>query len=521
MYLYSVAGTFGSGKTTIITNTVREQPGAFAYVLNDGGAEVDGSTAADAAAVVTMTNGCFTCDDEGDLAELLGQLAAEGFRGAFIEGFGMVSGAETRSFLERSGYDFDIFALVDAADFERNKARYGELVETHVAAATSAICITRYPDGVTDLHDPALAEVLSFIEEYSSGIPVMLMPRDGVLTLEEGKSRPSAHACCNHRHDHDHGHHQHDHGHDHHHHDHGVGIIPYSFELSLEASVKSLEEALSAAESSGLVVRVKGATDGLKFDSIGSGWTEGHGDERSFLTLYASRAIDFPRELPGLWLLVHERQNTVSEAESQTLLRKDSVSAEETIREIEAYAAMLPSLEIGKNTPAGFRVETHPHELQMLKEIARRPSVEREWFPKAIEACFKYWLRAGTFLATNPDHVVPSDLAKNQMELGVSLAWWAEKGESYLPPSLMQQVAELRPADMVAQGVLALKRLNTNATRAYWQAEEVRAAARFGLKYGADRELMLRAIAHGISLAMRHEQRAQWESMFDDIRIAV
>lgn len=516
MHLYSVAGTFGAGKTTLITATVRANPGRYAYVLNDDGAEVDGSMAADAAAVVTMTNGCFTCADEEDLAELLATLARDNFQGAFVEGFGMVSGVETRSFLERSGYPFSIFALLDFEHFARNQARYGELVATHISAATAGIGITRFPASVADLGDSVLQEVLEFIEHRAHGVPVMLMGKDDVLPVDDWHGTRFSCTHAHHVHDANCGHSGHTHHHHSHHghaHGHGMQMIPYSFNLPSDTTLGVLQGALRVGQEEGSIVRVKGALGGRKFDAVFQDWSEGPLDERSFVTIYASRHVDFATELPLFTALSRERPRAASEAESHELIRQDNVNPEETVRQIRALIAEMPERATTKETPAGIRLVTHPEDLQMLKEIARRPSVEREWFPQAIEACMRYWVDAGEYLRTNEHLLVASELPYNQRELGVSLTWWARKGEGYLPPVLFERVTALKPAEMVAHGVLALTRLNTNPVRAYWQAEEIRTAALFGKQYGEDLDLIRRALVHAAGLAKTSAQQEQWASV--------
>lgn len=511
MYLYSVTGTFGAGKTTLIVSTVRAYPGTYAYVLNDDGAEVDGSVAEDAATVVTMTNGCFTCSDEADLSELLRTLEMQGYEGVFIEGFGMVSGVETRSFLEKSGYPFHIFSLLDVEHFERNQRRYGGLVATHMAAATAGVAITRCPTSIKGLEDPALEGVLAFIAEHASGIPITLMSETDVLpvTLWSAKRlvcTDTAHTGCgHHHHPHAHSHHDHDH-----HHDHGASIIPYSFLLPTDVPRAALEGAVAGLLENGSLLRVKGALGGQKFDAVYGTWTNGLPDERSFITVYASRVVDFKEEAPAFAALVQERPRVVSEAQSHTLLRQDHVNPDETIATIRELIAAVPTRPIVKETATGVRLVTHPDDLQMLKEIARRPSVERVWFPKAIEACIRYWVEVGDYLRTHQERVVPAELAYNQRELGISLTWWARKGESYLPSTLIARVQALRPAEMVAEGVLALRRLNTNPERAYWQSEEIRCAILFGLANKEDRLLLQKAVIHAASLAKTVEQRSQW-----------
>lgn len=73
-----VTGFFGSGKTTLINQILREQPGRNIAVIENefGEAGVDGDLLVDTdGLIVEINNGCVCCTVGSDLARILGQLA--------------------------------------------------------------------------------------------------------------------------------------------------------------------------------------------------------------------------------------------------------------------------------------------------------------------------------------------------------------------------------------------------------------------------------------------------------------
>ncbi len=505
--LFAAVGPFGSGKTTLVINTIRElvASGRFskehiAYVLNDEGMHVDGALTREAE-VRPMVNGCFTCSDVADLRRIIAELTEAGMRWIFLEGFGITSGSEIKDFLESLPNSFDLFCVVDAKHFGENLVRYGDLMANQIRAATCGIGVTKYPDSVTDIADLSLEYVVDCVAEHGHGQSVYLIPPNGSVPLEallhQGE-RHHAHKCsCGHVHHHGDEHGHHDHGH---HHDHGVhGIVPYHFQLRTDKEhvYSAVMTAFEGTES--FIARVKGACDGTLFNMVHGTWERGASDSRWFVTFYSVRPIEFVHDLPGLLPLIVPPDESRYIGTSYQLLRRESGTREETVAAIERLLAEMPPEPI--LVPAGeySRLITHPeHPLQEVKELSRRPSVVDEWFPKVLARCMEYWIDAARVLRTREAEILPAELPTNKRELAVSIAWWLDRFPTELS-GFRAEADELRISELCAEGILPLTALNSDAERRYWQERELLKALAFSGPH-KDRALVRRAIEHLASL---------------------
>jgi hypothetical protein len=257
---------------------------------------------------------------------------------------------------------------------------------------------------------------------------------------------------------------------------------------------------------------VKGAVDGKHFDEVHRDWALSYDDPRSFVTFYATEPIVVSTHIPALALLIHvDEESRDLTGKSYELTRRDVVPREETIAEIELLISALPTAPIVVSTPLGVSMKTHPEELQILKEIARRPSVIKEWFAKALTPCMWYWVASMEYLIANEPAIVASEVATNKREIGVSLAWWADRFATEFPVALMDKVRMLPIARIAAEGARSLTSLNSDPDRAYWQCEELVRAICFEADKNLDRGVLVDALSHGASLAQSDKERVVWE----------
>jgi G3E family GTPase len=508
-HIFAAVGPFGAGKTSLTVATLRSltESGEVsrercAYIVNDEGGigNVDGSVASAYASVMPMVNGCFTCSDEADLRRTLDALAADGMEWIFVEGFGIVSGDETKNFLSSAGYPFQVVCVVDVLHLEQNRVRYGAIMESQMKAATVGIALTKYPPDVMSIADERLDGVIDYIEQHASGKRVFLLPEGDAVPralLGEGVVMKSAchHSGCSHGH-HDHHAHPHDHEghHDHHHDEHGMAL--YSYPLATDATFAGVQQAFHGTQK--FVPRVKGACDGRLFNRVHETWTQTLPDERGFVTFYATRPVSLALDLPDLAQLIVSYDEPGEHAESYQLMRRESGTREETIREIRRLMEEIPASPQLVLMDGALRLITHPEPLQILKEVARRGSVRDEWFPRALYRCVQYWLAAATVLREQEEHIAASEVATNKRELAVSITWWLHAFPAELG-QFREEAESLRLADMAAEGVLSLGSLNSDPERAYWQQLELCRALSFSTP-NKDRNLLLRALNHAQQL---------------------
>ena len=489
---------------------------SIAYILNDEG-QVDGALVERVAQVIPMTNGCFTCNDEASTLSALKKIEVTGtVKLVFFEGFGIVSGDETKKFLESSGYNYEIVCVLDCKHLKKNQVRYLDVLTTQLKAATLGIGISKHADHMVK-EDATTPDALDFIAEVGNHVPVFFIPTGGSLPSEMldhlAMAKSSKHTGHEHHEHgmcacgHDHEHHTHEHEHDVH------SIYPYSFHLRKEVKLDQIKNSLAGAS---CIQRIKGATEGRLFNAVFNDWRFCQEDNRRFITFYADRRIELARDIPKLVEFVEEQsQRTVEEEVKQSyeLLREDNVPAEETVKEIEALLVEFPVLPVLNNNAGGcVQLITHPEILQLVKEISRRKSVFDTHFPRVIERCMEYWIKCAEYLYANQLCILASDIDTNMRELGISIAWWTERYGKEFSPALVGRVLATRPAHLVAKGFKSLSSLNSDPERAKWQCIETFEAVKFGVKHGEDREEMVKTLRHGLSLAHTPPSKEQWEN---------
>lgn len=533
MQIFSVIGPLGAGKTTFVLNVIQalESEGfptreKIAYVVNDEGALIDGELARQRAEVVAMTNGCFTCSDTADLQATLDRLEQSGITWVFLEGFGITAGNETRDFLESCSYPFHILCLLSLKHHSLDLIRYADVVRSQVKAATVAVGVTKYQHQGDNLLDLDTADGLpEFVAKENPGMKLTLIPNSTALPdivldlfrgnkgqeiglLVSGAHHQEHHDCCGCDH-----HHHRGHSHNHHHvHD----MHPYWFELRDGVTLGDIKRELTGKD---FVMRVKGSVEGYLFNEVHGDWQVSVEDKRQFLTFYTSREVEIESELPELLALILPKKDEGDAEPGYKQLRKDVVDRERTLAEIQKMLAEMPTDPVIVPSGCHIRLLTHPETLQTLKDgISRRPSVKDEWFPKVLKQCMEYWVRCGAVVSARGNEILPDDLGKNRRELGVSMTWWVNRyGESF-GPELVAAVKKLHPGAMVAEGILSMTKLNSDAERASWECQELSEALSYGIAHGDDPEKMIQAARHCLSLANTPETRKAWSQSLERLK---
>lgn len=172
-----LAGFLGSGKTTLLNHLLRHSRGTrIGAVVNDFGAiGIDAmAVAGQVDSMVALGDGCLCCAvDTSDLDEVLDKLArpSAGMDVIVVEASGLAEPGTMIRMILAAGSEHIVYGglveVVDAAEFERTRARHPEL-DRHVRAAD--LVVLNKCDRVAQTEQRALGEEL---ERLSPGTPVL------------------------------------------------------------------------------------------------------------------------------------------------------------------------------------------------------------------------------------------------------------------------------------------------------------------------------------------------------------
>ncbi len=508
MQIIAIIGAFGAGKSTCAMalartlNNIGYGPTEVAIVVNEVGGMTEIRTPH--ARVVILPNGCFTCEDEATFTKELSRLEKEGVKVVVMEGFGIVSGEETATFLRTTEYLYAIIGVIDGQKHETNRTLYGNLLPTHVSAATAGVIVTKCVGG--EVPGP----VLEFLRNHTQvqivpleGVPELL-PRALVDQCMASSSQRrlvmhcAAEGCV---------HHHHLPGQDHQSQVHDWNM--YAMTLRADVTVEGLQAVLNDHVVRG-EMRAKGVAGSNSFNAVpGSGeWNVNQTSpgETPFLVLYVASGVSVDYSL--LMPMVEEAKSG-DNRRSYLIIRDNVSNLPELVRLIEEGIYNICNLR-PVPTAQGFLV-THPEPLQLTKEISRRPQVKEVWFFLVIEACIRYWVACTEFLASHGDDLNPVGRETSERELGVSLAWWAVEFQDKLPPELYNQVAAVAPALLVARGLEKVQSLRADAFWRYWQMTEYLRALDMDLPPGNERGEFVQAARARILKLLPELERSKFE----------
>jgi len=480
--IISLVGTYGAGKTTVGLALAESLSRAgferrqVAYVVNEAGGVTIFSTPY--AQVETLPNGCFTCQDDADLLAALARYEKAGVAVVILEGFGLVSGDEVEAFLSRTPYSYQLVAVLDAENLATNLLGYGEsMIASHLLCACGVV-VTK----VSAVGGDSQSNMLKVLcDRYANTVPRYETlrgkpewPHDLLARVLAPRVRFSSlvsHLCgpeCTHHH-----------ASETHHvaestlvHGWRTIMVP----LRATVTIRCIKRLFTPLVERG-VVRVKGVVEGQSFNvaPFATNWQLASSSDSSYLIVYTDESKCQLTTVPGLADIC---ESVPVVPMSYQLLRIDT-SRDETVVEIKRLQEQLDILPV-QVSPQGALV-THPEvPLQLLKEMARRPAVKSTWFVPVITSCLRYWVRAARYWRENTQHFTASHFAVHGRELGVSLAWWVTEYEHELDPALVAAVRALKPAVMVAEGLVSLATLRSDTFWRYWQVQEYERALNFG-----------------------------------------
>jgi hypothetical protein len=285
-------------------------------------------------------------------------------------------------------------------------------------------------------------------------------------------------------------------------------MYPYSFELRQGIRLGDIKQAFAGKD---FLLRVKGAVEGHLFNEVYGDWCVTVEDKRQFVTFYTSREVNVEHDLPLLQALILQKKVEEYAEPGYKQLRIDVADRQSTVVEIERLLEEMPNDPVIIPSGTCIRLLTHPETLQTLKDgIARRPSVKEEWFPVVLKRCMEYWLKCAVVIRDRGNEILPEDIDRNRRELVGSMVWWVNRYGEFFGSELVGEVERLNLGAMVAKGIFSMTKLNSNSERASWECAELSEALSYGIVHGEDREEMIRAAQHCLSLATTPELKEAW-----------
>jgi len=464
------AGKSFLGRETLRQNSLGKR---LVYFLNDEGIDgeiVDQWLFQDIAAqglgeLKTMPSGCFFCVNEDQLGEKVLEYKMSGaFGGAVLEGYGFLSGHDTKAVLTKAGLsDAIIVAVIAAQDLEANLKIWGEdLLASHLHVA-DAVGITQFPAEIdpNNPEDALLTSCREFIATHAPGKPWFLIPPGGALPpwiLE--LIRPD-------------GIFNDDLGDIEHHERHTHPAISYTFRCIDGLDINACEDMFAGAMNQG-IVRTKAVINGWHYESaFGKKWerTVEARDSNNMITFYAKQPI-WLEYIPGLSeIIVRSEERKV---DTTNILR----NAADIVQTQEAIKTLLSRTPCKVIVTGDRKIITHPEALQAANNVIRRPGVTRELFVSVRIRCIEYWIAVVSYIQQHELELDSEGIAASKREM-VSLPWYILEMHDDLEPELVKQAVALDPAQMIAEGFRELRIPYRDPEKGFWQAQEVYTAWRF------------------------------------------
>ncbi len=490
MKTLAILGPLGSGKTTLVNKVLP----LFSHlrilvIVNDVGTEnIDARRIRSAGDVKALTAGCIGCSDLPAFKAIIEEAkAVESLDLLLIEPTGIADGREIRDAVVGSKCEFRAITLVDVRHFERNRAL--GCMESQLEVATTV--------ALTWLNGQEVPEgILEFIWRHAKGREVLLLPPgegelgqflERLLETTPESGRGGGHICS-----HDCGY---DHGHRHGRGDHGV----FSFSLALkeDASYAELVSALAPHLSS--LVRAKGVVNGRQFDYVQGDICLGEEDIATpHGNFIFNRKVE-AKVFDGISL--GRGEDTRSKKDR---MREADVPLEATLAAITWQLGQYPSVV----APSGvLRVDC---EADVIYQLAKRSEVPDD-VRRAVMRKYVSWRLESALQLKLGNWEKHPQLSYWRRRLGINIGYMCAMYPDLVGDELAGQVTKVRPAEMLARGLLGLTELSFDEEKAEERPEAIAKAFSFG---PADQNLLRRAIVHCRNLS---EKNPAWHTRWNNI----
>lgn len=513
----STLGPLGSGKTTAVNQLIQQVPlgDSYAVVVNDvGAANIDAQRIFDHPAnrserVIPLTAGCIGCSDATQFREALERVRDAGVNVLFIEPTGIAPGHEIAEVVASCELPLSVLTLVNAQTVERDMR--WQALPSQLAAA-NIVGITHLPDQANSAE--AMATVLDQLPKLPSDVAVELItPGDTdyarLLARLRGQEkqlllgRGVVSACmggdCHH---------------DHHHHDHGISA--QSFDLRPDVDITTIYQTLMpyTANDAAPLLRAKGSVGGQRFDIVGTEWSQ-----EATTSQDAVMNVIFGGHVPAaaqtaLKQLSIERQRLEVATDKKRItgsVRELPLADRRAIihERLAQYPAPISPLH-GELVPDCEADEGY--EIAFWRDSDDVPLADKQ---AAMERYISFRLQGLHELEYHQQRIVHYDekQAYWRRRFGATLGYNGYYLAEYMSHEARDQVRQVRPGKLLADGFLALQTLTFDEGRAEEKPEFVAAVLRAAVACGdVSADHAQSVIAHGLKLSAKHpEWLARWQ----------
>ena len=456
MKVLAVLGTLGSGKTTLINQTLpRFKNLRVLVVVNDvGTVNIDARRIEHVGEVKALTAGCIGCGDLPAFKQIIAEAESSGdIDLLIIEPTGIADGREIKEAVEGSGIACHCLTLMDAKHFNRNRAL--NTLPTQLAVA-DVILITWVPSG-----KEASIPVMEYIADHASGTlveqSISITDADGlgdlasrILSTEprDVSSEPIGGYD-----------HEHKHGHNH-------GVYPYSVTLKSECAFEDI--VLAIAPFRGSLLRAKGVVAGKEFDFVQGDLLLGKPSAE-----YAHANFITSSPLPAT---VFRNIEVVAAPDTRTKKERmrsdDGIPLEDTLDAIRWQLEQYPPV-VGDHL---LRVD---YEADVAYQLAHRPGVPKEYWRMALQRYFGWRVKAGAEIRSGRWDNHPN-LPYWKRRVGMNLAWHALTYPDDLSRESVRTAINLYPANMALEGLQKLETLSFAEEMAEERPEIIKQVIAFG-----------------------------------------
>ena len=486
MKTMAIIGPLGSGKTTLVNAVLAFLSNLrVLVVVNDVGTEnIDASRIRNTGDIKALTAGCIGCSDLPAFQRVIreAQQSADSIDVLLIEPTGIADGKEIRDAVVGAGEKFHAITLVDVKHFKRNRALGCMENQLEVASVV----------GLTWTNEETQGDVLEFIGRHATGRPIFQNAFANIPELVEQtlKDKPRCFSIvpavkCSCGHEHHHGEHVHTH-------DHGV----YSFSLRLSENTTHADLVTALAPHLSYLVRAKGVVNGRQFDFVQGDLSLG---DLSTDDPHGNFIFTKQIETETVFGRIALAPDTKVESKKERL-RNTGVPLEDTLAAIEWQLGEFPPVV----TPSGdLRVDC---EADVVYQLAKRNGVPMNVRKETMNRYLSWRLEGARVLESGRWEQHPQ-LPYWKRRLGANLGYMCAVYPDVVDEGLSEKVEEIRPADLLAEGLLGITELSFDEEMAEERPETVAKAFAFGKKS----ELMEKAIVHCMMLSEKNPTwHARW-----------
>lgn len=510
----SVLGPLGAGKTTTLNRLIEQVPvdESYAVVVNDVGENnIDAQRIWDHPAnrsdrIIPLTAGCIGCSDVTQFREALERVHDAGVNVLFIEPTGIAPGTEIADVVRSSGFDLSVLTLTNAQTIARDLK--WQVLPSQLAVA-DIIGVTHIPDEKDEA--TVVATVLEQLPPLPEDVSVELIKpgttnyfeilaklRGVERQLRLGRQLLPLVCDCGDLHQHDHNHAHTESG--------GHGVSAKSLRIKQGIDVTDVADLLLpyVHHPTNPLLRAKGVANGIRFDLVGDEWSTevdtverdpimnvifGGGIPEGFTAATTEMTIPVERAK-----MIGDKKTIVKSVSDMPISERVAIVSER-IRQYPApisplHGELIPDCEADE----GYEIAFWGNNDDMPEESKRQ----------AMDAYITFRLAGLHELLYHADHITNFEQKQSywRRRYGATLGYNVYHLGEYMTREQRDVIKQHNPANMLAEGFLALDRLAFDEGRAEEKPEFISSVLIKALEKGdITEELAQKVKTHGMSLA--------------------